>query len=61
VIAQAFDSSDQMRAMFELVKADHDDAQGAGYWKTHFAEAFDRSRNRRATPWRIFARSRCPP
>jgi pimeloyl-ACP methyl ester carboxylesterase len=42
VIAQAFDSSDQMRAMFGLVKADHDGAQGAGYWKTHFAEAFDR-------------------
>ena len=42
VIAQAFDSSEQMRAMFELVKADHDGAQGAGYWKTHFAEAFDR-------------------
>ena len=42
VIAQAFDSSDQMRAMFERIKADHDGAQGAGYWKTHFAEAFDR-------------------
>ena len=28
--------------MFELVKADHDAAQGPGYWKTHFAEAFDR-------------------
>ncbi|MDP8952216.1 MAG: alpha/beta hydrolase [Actinomycetota bacterium] len=42
VIAQAFESSEQMRAMFELVKADHDGAQGAGYWKTHFAEAFDR-------------------
>jgi pimeloyl-ACP methyl ester carboxylesterase len=42
VIARAFDSSDQMRAMFELVKADHDAAQGPGYWKTHFAEAFDR-------------------
>jgi pimeloyl-ACP methyl ester carboxylesterase len=42
VIAQAFDSSEQMRAMFELVKADHDGAQGPGYWRTHFAEAFDR-------------------
>jgi pimeloyl-ACP methyl ester carboxylesterase len=42
VIARAFDSSEQMRAMFELVKADHDGAQGAGYWKTHFTEAFDR-------------------
>ena len=42
VIAQAYDSSEQMRAMFELVKADHDGAQGPGYWRTHFAEAFDR-------------------
>jgi pimeloyl-ACP methyl ester carboxylesterase len=42
VIARAFDSSEQMRAMFELVKADHDGAQGPGYWRTHFAEAFDR-------------------
>jgi pimeloyl-ACP methyl ester carboxylesterase len=41
-LARAFDSSDQMRAMFEMVKADHDAAQGPGYWKTHFAEAFDR-------------------
>ena len=45
VIARAFDSSDQMRAMFELVKADHDGAQGPGYWKTHFAKAFDRFTN----------------
>jgi hypothetical protein len=25
--------------MFELVKADHDGAQGLGYWKTLFAYA----------------------
>jgi pimeloyl-ACP methyl ester carboxylesterase len=41
-LAQAFDSSDQMRAMFELVKADHDGAQRAGYWRTHFTQVFHR-------------------
>jgi hypothetical protein len=41
-LAQAFDSSEQMRAMFELVKADHDGAQGPSYWKTHFTQVFDR-------------------
>ena len=39
VLARAFDSSDQMRAMFESMKADHDGAQGLGYWKTLFAYA----------------------
>jgi pimeloyl-ACP methyl ester carboxylesterase len=43
VPARAFDSSEQMRAMFELVKADHDAAHGPGYWKTHFACAEGRS------------------
>ena len=42
VIAGAFDSSEEMRAMFELVKADHDAAQEPGYWKTHFSQVFDR-------------------
>ena len=28
--------------MFELVKADHDGAQGPGYWRTHFTQVFDR-------------------
>jgi pimeloyl-ACP methyl ester carboxylesterase len=28
--------------MFELMKADHDSAQGAGHWKTVFAQTFDR-------------------
>ncbi len=41
-LEQAFASSEQMRAMFELVKADHDAAQGPGYWKTHFTQVFDR-------------------
>jgi pimeloyl-ACP methyl ester carboxylesterase len=41
-LEQAFNSSEQMRAMFELVKADHDGTQGPGYWRTHFAQVFDR-------------------
>ena len=28
--------------MFELMKADHDRAQGAGHWKTVIARTFDR-------------------
>jgi pimeloyl-ACP methyl ester carboxylesterase len=40
--ARFFSSSPEMRAMFELMKADHDGAQGAGYWQTLIAEAFDR-------------------
>lgn len=37
-----FDSSEQMRATFALMKADHDGAQGAGYWKRLIDETFDR-------------------
>jgi 3-oxoadipate enol-lactonase len=39
---RAADSSEQMRAMLDMVQADHDAAQGPGYWKRHFAEIFDR-------------------
>ena len=28
--------------MFELMKSDHDSAQGAGHWKTVVAQTFDR-------------------
>jgi pimeloyl-ACP methyl ester carboxylesterase len=31
-----------LRAMFELMKSDHDSAQGAGHWKTVVAQTFDR-------------------
>ena len=34
--------SPELRAMFELMKADHDSAQGAGHWKTVVARTFDR-------------------
>ncbi|MDQ1515716.1 MAG: hypothetical protein QOE80_1546 [Actinomycetota bacterium] len=30
-----------MRATFELLKADHDGAQGEGYWRTYLATALD--------------------
>ena len=32
----------ELRAMFELMKSDHDGAQGAGHWKTVAAQTFDR-------------------
>jgi pimeloyl-ACP methyl ester carboxylesterase len=32
----------ELRAMFELMKSDHDGAQGAGHWKTVVAQTFDR-------------------
>jgi pimeloyl-ACP methyl ester carboxylesterase len=34
--------SPELRAMFEVMKADHDSAQGAGHWKTVIARTFDR-------------------
>ena len=41
-VERNFGSPEEMRAMFELMKADHDGAQGEGYWKTCIAQAFDR-------------------
>jgi pimeloyl-ACP methyl ester carboxylesterase len=32
----------ELQGMFELMKADHDGAQGAGHWKTVIAATFDR-------------------
>jgi len=34
--------SGELRAMFELMKSDHDNAQGNGHWKTVIAQTFDR-------------------
>jgi pimeloyl-ACP methyl ester carboxylesterase len=34
--------SPELRALFELMKADHDSAQGPGHWKTVIARTFDR-------------------
>jgi pimeloyl-ACP methyl ester carboxylesterase len=41
--ARFFDSTDEMRATFELLKADHDGAQGEGYWRTYLTHAFPRT------------------
>lgn len=41
-IAGAAERSAEMRAMFELMKADHDDAQGTGHWQRVIAQTFER-------------------
>jgi pimeloyl-ACP methyl ester carboxylesterase len=40
--AQFFGQSDEMRAVFELMKSDQDCGQGTGYWKTYLSRAFER-------------------
>jgi pimeloyl-ACP methyl ester carboxylesterase len=42
-VERTFGSSEEMRTVLTLMQADFDGAQGPGYWKTHFAEAFDRA------------------
>lgn len=37
-----FEQSPETKAMFELLKADHDAGQGPGYWKTYLTLAFPR-------------------
>jgi pimeloyl-ACP methyl ester carboxylesterase len=34
--------SEGLRAMFDLIRSDHDSAQGAGHWKTVVAQTYDR-------------------
>jgi pimeloyl-ACP methyl ester carboxylesterase len=34
--------SDQLRPMFELMRSDHDGAQGPGHWKTVIAQTYER-------------------
>jgi pimeloyl-ACP methyl ester carboxylesterase len=41
--AQFFNASEEMRATFELLKSDHDSAQGPGYWRTYIEHAFHRT------------------
>ena len=40
--ARFFAQSDEMRAVFELMKADQDGGQGPGHWKTYLDLAFPR-------------------
>ncbi len=42
-VERFFSQSEQMRAMFDLMKADQDEAQGTGYWRTYVELAFDRT------------------
>lgn len=54
-VVRHFTSSDGMRATFELMKADHDGAQGLGRWQALLTEGFDRCTRSRATPSRTCA------
>jgi pimeloyl-ACP methyl ester carboxylesterase len=40
--ARGFEASEQMRAMFELMKRDQDDGQGEGYWREYLRLSWDR-------------------
>lgn len=40
--ARFFEQSEEMRAVFELMKADQDGGQGPSYWKTYLTLAFPR-------------------
>jgi pimeloyl-ACP methyl ester carboxylesterase len=41
--ARAFQASEQMRPMFELMKLDQDGGQGEGHWRTYLRTAWDRT------------------
>jgi pimeloyl-ACP methyl ester carboxylesterase len=43
--ARVFESSDEMRPMFELMKQDQDAGQGEGHWRTYLRLAWDRTTN----------------
>jgi len=55
-----FQSSEAMRATFELIKADHDGAQGKDYWKTYLGLAFDRTTQPPGYAFADFARITAP-
>jgi pimeloyl-ACP methyl ester carboxylesterase len=40
--ARGFEASEQMRAMFELMKRDQDSGQGEGHWRTYLRLSWDR-------------------
>jgi pimeloyl-ACP methyl ester carboxylesterase len=42
-VERFFSQTHQMRGMFELMKADQDEAQGTGYWRTYLELTFDRT------------------
>jgi pimeloyl-ACP methyl ester carboxylesterase len=45
IAARQFESSDQMRPMFELMKRDQDEGQGNGHWRTYLQLVWDRVTN----------------
>jgi pimeloyl-ACP methyl ester carboxylesterase len=49
----------ELRAMFELMKSDHDSAQGAGHWRPLSLRPSTGSPSRTATPLRTCTRSPC--
>ena len=40
--ARGFEASEQMRAIFELMKRDQDDGQGEGHWREYLRLSWDR-------------------
>jgi len=42
-VERFFSQSQRMRAMFELMQQDQDEAQGTGYWRTYVELAFERT------------------
>jgi pimeloyl-ACP methyl ester carboxylesterase len=42
IAARQFESSEQMRPMFELMKRDQDEGQGNGHWRTYLQLVWDR-------------------
>jgi pimeloyl-ACP methyl ester carboxylesterase len=56
--AQMMTHDEQMRPMFELLKADQDGGQGDGHWAEYLRLAFPRTTQPPATPSRTSPRSR---
>ena len=57
---RAFESSEEMRAMLELMKADHEGAQGPGYLKRYLELAFDRTTQSPGYTFEDLAKIRVP-
>ena len=55
-----FEQSDEMRAAFELMKADQDGGQGPGHWKTYLDLAFPRISKSPGYTFEDLRRISCP-
>src|SRR5262249_46463841 len=58
--AGMFESSDQMRPMFELMKRDQDAGQGEGHWRTYLRFAWDRTTSHPGYMYADFTRITVP-